>query len=721
MTIWRDRRRLGHLVARGRDLLAGLEGRGGPLLDLAIRLYLARVFFVSGVLKAANWDTALLLAANEYPVSWLDPATAAWIGVAIELVCPVFLAFGLLTRMMAVPVAILALVIEFNYLELPDHLFWAILAGWLIVRGPGPISLDRLFAGLAESAVPGAATVARLTATIDRLVAPLYLLFIRLWMAQIFWAAGQAKLANWDLTVLLFAEEYRVPLLPPDVAAILATTTEVGMPVLLAAGLAARLAALPLVAMTLVIQFTYLDRPEHFLWLMTLGLIALRGAGPISLDHVVAMVVRRLSAGSTDPGGQGVTPPPHVVIVGAGFGGLACARDLAHAPARVTVIDRRNYHLFQPLLYQVATASLSPADIALPIREILRGQDNARVLLARVTGIDPATRTVRMDSASLHYDYLVLATGARHSYFGRDEWEKFAPGLKKIDDATRIRARILTAFERAEATEDLDERRALLTFVVIGGGPTGVELAGAIVELARFGMSRDFRHIDPAAARVLLVEAGPRLLATFPEKLADRAQDQLAGLGVEVMTRARVADVDAGGIIVDDARIAARTVLWAAGVEASPAAKWLGLAGDRAGRIPVGPDLSVPGLQQVFVVGDTALALDERHQPIPGLAPAATQGGAYVARVIQARLAGGRVPGPFRYRHRGSMATIGRKAAIADLGRLKLSGLFAWWLWGAVHVAFLVGVRNRISVMLGWLWSYLTFRRGIRLITGAEN
>ncbi|MGQ3028100.1 MAG: DoxX family protein, partial [Ferrovibrionaceae bacterium] len=223
MTIWRDRRRLGHLVARGRDLLAGIEGHGGPLLDLAIRLYLARVFFVSGVLKAANWDTALLLAANEYPVSWLDPATAAWIGVAIELVCPVFLAFGLLTRMMAVPVAILALVIEFNYLELPDHLFWAILAGWLIVRGPGPISLDRLFAGLPESAVPGAAAVARLTATIDRLVAPLYLLFIRLWMAQIFWAAGQAKLANWDLTVLLFAEEYRVPLLPPDVAAILAT------------------------------------------------------------------------------------------------------------------------------------------------------------------------------------------------------------------------------------------------------------------------------------------------------------------------------------------------------------------------------------------------------------------------------------------------------------------------------------------------------------------
>jgi NADH dehydrogenase/putative oxidoreductase len=326
-----------------------------------------------------------------------------------------------------------------------------------------------------------------------------------------------------------------------------------------------------------------------------------------------------------------------------------------------------------------------------------------------------------MGEVPVPYDYLILATGARHSYFGKDEWAAFAPGLKKIDDATQIRGRILAAFERAEATQDDAARRRLLTFVIVGAGPTGVELAGAIVELARLGMAKDFRTFDPASARVILVEAGPRALAAFPESLSAKAQAALEHLGVEVRVGARVEAIDEDGALVSGERIPAATVLWAAGVAASPAAKWLGVEGDRAGRVEVGPDLSVPGLRNVFVIGDTALALDAKGKPVPGLAPAAKQGGAYAARVIRARIEGRPAPKPFRYLHMGSLATIGRKAAVADFGVVELSGLVAWWLWGAIHVGFLVGARNRAAVLLDWFWAYLTSRRGIRLITGMEG
>lgn len=409
-----------------------------------------------------------------------------------------------------------------------------------------------------------------------------------------------------------------------------------------------------------------------------------------------------------------------IVIIGAGFGGLTAAKALAKAPADITVVDRRNYHLFQPLLYQVATAGLSPADIAAPIRGILRRQANTTVLLGKVTAIDTEACNVLIGAQRFPYDYLIIATGARHAYFGHDDWAAFAPGLKKIEDATAIRRQILLAFEKAENSPDPDERRRLLNFVVVGGGPTGVELAGAIAELARRALMRDFRNIDPGCARVLLVEAGPRLLPAFPEPLSASAARSLEKLGVEVLLGRAVTACDDSGADVAGERIGARTIIWAAGVMASPAAKWLGAEKDKAGRVRVLPDLSVPGRENVFVIGDTALTLDEQGNPVPGIAPAAKQQGKYVGRLIRARLAGRSRPGPFRYRHFGNLATIGRKAAVADFGWLRLKGHPAWFLWGFAHVYFLIGFRNRFAVLLDWLWSYVTFQRGSRLITGEQ-
>jgi NADH dehydrogenase len=414
-----------------------------------------------------------------------------------------------------------------------------------------------------------------------------------------------------------------------------------------------------------------------------------------------------------------------IVIVGAGFGGLSAAAGLAGADADVTVIDGRNYHLFQPLLYQVATAGLSPAQIAQPIRAILRRAANVRVILGKVAGVDRQRRMVQLDEGQLgdrevEYDVLVLAPGSRHSYFGHDDWESAAPGLKNIDDATGIRRRILLAFEQAEQTADPEMRRRFLTFVVIGGGPTGVEMAGAIAELAHVALRHDFRTIHPPDARIVLVEAGPRLLPSFPATLSDAAHRSLERLHVEVRLGVPVSHCDAIGVTIGEEFLTAATQVWAAGVAASPAAQWLGAETDRVGRVMVGPDLTVPGHPEIFVVGDTAHALDKNGAPLPGLAPVAKQQGAYVARVLGARLAGRLPPPPFRYRNYGTMATIGRRAAVADFGWLKLDGTLAWLLWGLIHVSFLIGFRNRLVVMLDWLWSYVTFQSGARLITGSD-
>jgi NADH:ubiquinone reductase (H+-translocating) len=410
------------------------------------------------------------------------------------------------------------------------------------------------------------------------------------------------------------------------------------------------------------------------------------------------------------------SPRPQVVIVGAGFGGLFAAKSLASSPVDVTVIDQHNYHLFQPLLYQVATAGLSPADIAWPIRSILRRQRNTTVLLGRVSGVDTQAREVVMENRRVRYDWLVLATGARHAYFGHDAWERLAPGLKQIEDATEIRARILLAFERAESERDESERRRLLNFVVVGGGPTGVELAGALAEVAKRALARDFRHIDPRAARIVLVEAGPRILPSFPEKLSAIAKRSLARLGVEVRTGQAVTAVDTHAVTLGEQRLEARTILWAAGVAASPAATWIGAEADRAGRIKVNQDLTVPWHQKIFAIGDTALVVQD-GKPLPGVAPVAKQQGAYVAEAIDTQVRGSPGPPPFRYRDYGNLATIGRKFAVVDFGWIRLSGLFAWLLWCVAHIYYLIGFRNRIIVSIQWLWAYFTFQRGARLIT----
>jgi NADH dehydrogenase len=409
-----------------------------------------------------------------------------------------------------------------------------------------------------------------------------------------------------------------------------------------------------------------------------------------------------------------------VVIVGAGFGGLEAARALQHAPVQVTVIDQTNHHVFQPLLYQVATAELSPTDISAPIRSVLRHQRNAEVLLGEVTGIDVARRVVEIGRHAAPYDELVLATGGGQSYFGHEEWARYAPGLKTTGDATAIRQRILLAFEAAEMERDSGAQRALMTFVVVGGGPTGVELAGAIAELARKALRADFRHIDPTSAQVVLVEAQERILPTFSPHLAQRAERMLASLGVTVRTSAPVQRVDADGVVIGGQPLAARTVIWAAGVHASPAGVWLGAATDRAGRVLVGSDLSVPDHPDIFVIGDTANAQQD-GQPLPGVAAVAKQEGHYVAQVIAARAEGFPSPQPFRYHDRGSLATIGRTYAVGTLGHVELSGLPAWLVWAGVHLTYLIGFRNRALVLFQWLWLYLTFQRGARLLIPAVS
>ena len=411
---------------------------------------------------------------------------------------------------------------------------------------------------------------------------------------------------------------------------------------------------------------------------------------------------------------------PRVVIVGGGFGGLYAARALADAPVDVTVVDRTNHHVFQPLLYQVATASLSPSQIAYPIRGVLRRQQNTRVMLAEVVAVDPVRRTLRLADGELAYDWLILAPGASHSYFGHAEWEPLAPGLKTLDDALRIRGRVLLAFERAERETDAERRRALLTFVVVGGGPTGVELAGAIGDIACKVMARDFRNIDTREAQTILVEAGPRILPAFPASLSEKAERSLARLCVETRTGAAVSKVEPGAVWIGGERIATETVLWAAGVQPSPLARSLGVPLDRAGRVLVNADLTIPGHPEVLVIGDLAALKDASGKPLPGLAPVAIQQGEYAARAI-VRSARGEAREPFHYKDRGTMATIGRAAAVVDLGKLRFSGYPAWLLWCFIHILWLIGFRNRFLVMIEWAWAYLRFERSARLITGASR
>jgi len=412
--------------------------------------------------------------------------------------------------------------------------------------------------------------------------------------------------------------------------------------------------------------------------------------------------------------------PPHVVILGGGFGGLYAARALARHPVRITLVDRKNHHTFQPLLYQVATAALSPADIAAPIRGILRGYENVEVLLEEAVGFDLAARRVKLKESELSYDYLIVAAGVRHSYFGHAEWEPLAPGLKSLEDALEMRRRILLAFELAERQKALHGKCDPLNFVVVGAGPTGVELAGALAEIARQALVRDFRAIDPAQARIILLEGGPRVLPTYPEDLSRSAEEQLRGLGVEVRTSTLVTAIEPGRLRIGESVLPAAVTLWAAGVLASPLGAALGAPLDRVGRVRVEPDLSLAGHPEVFVIGDLATLNGEDGKPLPGVAPVAIQQGRATAENI-ARDLRGELRKDFRYVDRGNLATIGRAAAVADFGRIRLSGLVAWMAWLTVHIFWLIGFRNRLLVFVQWIWAYVTFQRGTRLITGEDS
>jgi len=412
---------------------------------------------------------------------------------------------------------------------------------------------------------------------------------------------------------------------------------------------------------------------------------------------------------------------PKVVIVGGGFGGLCAAKALKNTRVHVTLIDRNNHHLFQPLLYQVATAGLSPAEIATPIRSVLNKQTNIEILMAEITGIDKTKRLVQTSAASYPYDFLVLATGCQYNYFGQEGWEKFAPSLQSLTDAIRIRRRILTAFEAAEMEPDSQAREKWMTLVLVGGGPTGVEMAGSIAELAHLALASDFHHINPQVARIILLEAGPKILTSFPEILSERALKDLKRLRVEVRTNSHVDSIDENGVIVEGKRIDAKTVIWTAGVKASPAGKWLATKIDRQGRVVVKDDCSVPNHPNIFVIGDTACFLDENKTPLPGLAPVAKQQGDFVGKLIHAQTTGKNLRQTFKYNDKGNLATIGRSAAIAEIGRFKFKGLFAWVIWLLAHIYYLIGFKNRVLVLIQWAWAYITFQKGARLITQADR
>ena len=715
---------LGLRAAAAADLSASLARLLSPVLDVLIRLWLAEGFLVTDVLQHMLPGGQVIMQDHILPsVSSFAGLAATSFGVFVQTICPALLAVGLFTRFAA-----LALLMQVLVLQIPGHAqlapYSVALLAWIVVLGPGPLSLDGMFRpGVGTAALPLVGLFSRGLAGLTKRIGPIYALLLRLWIAAGLAAialGGVKGLSNMLPAGMATSAMAWLPQMS-GMAAGLAPWALLTLVALLALGLFTRAVALLLIVL---IPTGMVSSGSDIGWitllnLPLLGLPLFYGGGAISLDHAIAAAFRcRFPPFEALPAAA-VARLPHVVIVGGGFGGVAAARRLRYAPCRVTLLDQHNYHLFQPLLYQVATAFLSPADIATPLREMFRVQANVRVLLGEVTGVDTALRQIAIGETRLAYDFLIIGTGARHSYFGHDDWAAAAPGLKEIDDALDIRRRLLLAFEAAESSQNEAERRAWLTFIIVGGGPTGVELAGAIAELARHGLTREFRMFDPANARIVLVQAADRVLPTFPSSLSAAAKRSLAALGVEALTSREVKALDGRGADVGGEWIAARTVLWAAGVMASPVGAWLGVETDRAGRVRAGPDLRVPGLSEIFVIGDTATCNAWRGMPAPGLAPAAKQGGAYAARAIRAALAGRPGPPPFRYRHYGSLATIGRQAAVADFGAVRVRGAPAWWLWGTAHIAFLIGMRNRITVLATWLWAYLTFRRGSRLITGA--
>jgi NADH:ubiquinone reductase (H+-translocating) len=695
------------------DAIAFLSRTAWPLVDLLIRIWIGKSALILSVLISTDWTTVVRMAEGSYPIPDLSLGSTALLSQVYWLTA-VSLILGLATRVGAAVLLALTVASHIRVAALDLNLFWMALLAYYVLLGADRLSLDRLLSqGLKNSPLPQVGALITLLDATRPALTGIYLLALRVALMLTLLLAGRHM-----ATAMMTTTPEIHAWLPVRSATRLFGNEGIALALLIGSGLATRATALLAVVMIGYHKMIGGDMSFSFYWTVLLLLLVAKGSGPFSLDAIILAGLRQSLPGLSRA--FNLEGLPRVVIVGAGFGGIACARALRHAPASITLIDRQNYHLFQPLLYQVATAGLSPADIAIPIRAIFRDQFNAKVLLATVTGVDTERREVLADGLKLPYDHLVIATGATHSYFGRDTWAPFAPGLKRVDDATLVRRRILEAFEHAEVAASEVERRRLLSFVVVGGGPTGVELAGAIAELAHVGMAKDFRNFDPATAEIIVVQAGPRLLPAFPESLSDVARRSLADMGVNVLLNSKVGLIDADGVIVNDRRIYSRTVLWAAGVVASPAAKWLNAAADKVGRVKVQPDLSVTDLPDVYVIGDTALANCWNGEPVPGLAPAAKQGGVFVAKLIRAKLRGEPAPHAFSYRHMGSLATIGRKSAVADFGFVWLRGPMAWWVWGIAHVLFLLGSRNRIAVVLNWIWSYVTYRASTRLITGSS-
>jgi NADH dehydrogenase/putative oxidoreductase len=699
MSEWLDRFQLGQayrarIWVRGAQWSAAVGAVLTPWLLLLVRAALAQGFLRTQVMQL------MLPSRLQAPLGsqwWLQAAhhiAGSGFGTAIQALCPLLLLVGLLARPAALAMLLQVVLLPPAGMSHPLDIVWAALLVFAALHGPGALSLDRLLArGVAASPIPFARALAAACRFASHRIEPVALTGLRVLAA--FGAAPGLMLAG-----RLRQIDSLPTMLPHPLLWLLAAA--------LAAGLFTRAAALVLLSAA---PFMAETPNQRLFWALLLLVLVIRGGGAASLDALFQLMARRTRSA---PSPEHL---PHVVVLGAGFGGVAVARGLARAPCRVTLIDRTNYTLFQPLLYQVATAGLSPAEIATPIRSLFRGRADVAVLLAEVTGIDPAQHQVRLGDVMIGYDQLVVATGARPAYFGHDAWATDAPGLKSIEDATDIRRRLLLAFERAEGAADAAERAAWLTFVVVGGGPTGVELAGAISELARVGMTGEFRNVDPATARIILVQSAARVLPGFPASLSAAALASLRERGVEVLLDCKLTSVTGHAAVLSGSIVPTRTVIWAAGVAASPAAQWLGVAPDRAGRVEVGADLTVPGWPDIFVIGDTAASLAWNGAPVPGLAPAAKQGGAYAARVITARLLHQPKPPPFRYRHFGSLATIGRDSAVAEFGALRLHGALAWWVWGLAHIAFLADARSRVAVMANWIWAYLTFRRSTRLIT----
>ena len=696
------------------DTISFLGRIAWPIIDFAFRAWMANQLLIAGVLMAHNWDNSVLFAAQEYPVPWLNPKLEAFLGIAAEIGGGVSLLLGIFTRLGALSVLLFALAIQVYYVTLDVNLFWiALMAGYLL-RGPGPISLDHLLEqGLNRSPLPFSTILTAFFDATRSFFSNLYLLALRLWLViTLLIVSYESGISNYSPSLYSWFPLHSAPLIFSSLSLLFA--------ILFALGLATRFAAILGFIIVSLVQGSIGDIGYPIYWMMLMAIFFTFGPGAVSLDNLILTILKRYFPQLSGKPAFSLDNLPHVVIIGAGFGGIACAKALRHTPVKISLIDRHNYHLFQPLLYQVATGALSPADIAIPVRSIFLNQFNAQVLLGEITAIDKDNQIVTAGDLRINYDYLVIATGASHSYFGKDVWAPFAPGLKKIEDATDVRSKIVETFEHAEIASNEEERRRLLNFVIVGGGPTGVELAGAIAELSRFGMEKDFRHFDPASANIILVQAAPRILPTFSEKSSFNAQQSLEKIGVKVLVNSKVEQIDDEGVIVNGERIYSKSVLWAAGVAASPAAKWLAVEADQAGRVKVQGDLSLLNYPNIFVIGDTALSNAWQGKPVPGLAPAAKQGGNYVANVISRKIFNKSSPKQFKYDHLGSLATIGRKSAVAEFKHVKIHGAIAWWFWGFVHVSLLVGARNRISVLLNWGWSYFTFRATNLLITASS-